>query len=181
MSTNRRPHPPQLRAEAFDLYLSGLSRPRVHGELVARHGDAAPGLSTVKRWSKEDDWARRRSGISRRGGGLGNALSLDAGSDPLSGDQLTVDLYVLRHQVLAAFNGLPFHSAEGALYALAALERVIESHEDRQTDYRLREQLRAVLSASHLLSPGGSTASEGERDPSPPGAGPLSSSVPVDP
>ena len=115
------PHPRQLHEEAFDLYCAGLSCPQVRAALRKRHGADAPHGSTIKRWMVQDRWPSRRQAIRQHIARLDDRLRA-------SGDARLIDsLTGLRETVVAAAGSeLPFSSAEGAVFSLAALQKVID-------------------------------------------------------
>jgi len=120
-------YPPALRNAAFDLFVSGLSQTDIAAELQQLYGAAAPALATLKRWSRQDSWTERRQRIRRR---------LQVRTDDervLTGDPYMESLQQLRGNAVQAVGDIPFRSAEGALYALAALERVIERERRRRS------------------------------------------------
>ncbi len=119
--TRPTPHPRQLHEEAFDLYCAGLSCPQVGAALRKRHGADAPHRSTIKRWMVQDRWPSRRQAIHQHAARLNDRLRA-------SGDARLIDsLTGLRETVVAvAGSELPFSSAEGAVFSLAALQKVID-------------------------------------------------------
>ncbi len=145
MSTTRESHPAVLREEAFDLYIAGYGRARLYEELRARHGPAAPSESTLKNWSVRDRWPRRRHRIRRLLRERADALRALAGPD------LAVELLKLRRLAVEGAGETPFHSAEGAFFSLAALERVIARHEEREADRALQEHRRSIGALFSLL------------------------------
>ena len=148
MSTNRNYLPPALREEAFDLFVAGYSRRRLCAELRARYGAEAPSEATLRNWSRSCGWMDRRARI--RGILRHRADTLRA----LAGPDLTAALHKLRSLVVDAVAETPFHSAEGALFSLAALERVIARHEDREAERALEEHRRSIRAPLTLLETG---------------------------
>ncbi len=119
--TRPAPHPRQLHEEAFDLYCAGLSCPQVGAALRKRHGADAPHGSTIKRWMVQDRWPSRRQAIHQHTARLNDRLRATDGArliDSLTGLRETL--------VAAAGSELPFRSAEGAVFSLAALQKVID-------------------------------------------------------
>ncbi len=115
------PHPRQLHEEAFDLYCAGLSCPQVGAALRKRHGAGAPHRSTLKRWMVQDRWPSRRLAIHEHAARLEDRLRAAEGSRHIA------SLTGLRDTVVAAVGSeLPFRSAEGAVFSLAALQKVID-------------------------------------------------------
>ena len=149
MSTARESHPSVLREEAFDLYIAGYGRARLTEELRDRHGPAAPSESTLKNWSVRDRWPLRRRRIRRLLRDRADALRA------LAGPELASELLKLRRVAVEGAGETPFHSAEGAFYSLAALERVIARHEDREADHALRDHRRSIGALISLLETNG--------------------------
>ncbi len=115
------PHPQQLHEEAFDLYCAGLSCPKVGATLRKRYGADAPHGSTIKRWMVQDRWPSRRQAI------LQHTARLDDRLRATEGARLIASLTGLRETLVAAAGSeLPFRSAEGAIFSLAALQKVID-------------------------------------------------------
>ncbi len=123
---HRQTYPPALRAEAFDLYLIHQTRSQAHAELRQRYGSDAPSLATLKRWAAQDNWNQRSRLILSH---LQNKADHDRA---ITGAPFLDTLQQVRSQVLRAIDETPFHSAEGALYALAALERIIDRERRHQ-------------------------------------------------
>lgn len=138
-NTRSAPYTIQWREEAFDLYVTGLSRRQVHAELRQLYGDDAPSETSLKRWSVQDHWTERRARIRRR------MRRCDDADRALSGSRMTEELRKLRRLVVDAVGDLNFNSAEGALFALAALERIIERHDNRQRQKQWQRSLQTVL------------------------------------
>ncbi len=89
--------------------------------LRKRHGADAPHGSTIKRWMVQDRWPTRRQAIHQHGARLNDRLR--ANDDTL----LIASLTGLRETVVAAAGSeLSFSSAEGAVFSLAALQKVID-------------------------------------------------------
>ena len=131
----------RLREEAFDLYCTGLSHPRVQAELADRHGEVAPSRATLRRWAQADRWQGRRSTIWQ-------AIRERRDADrTLSGDEYLEELHQLRRTVLEALRNLSFSTAEGALFALAALERVIGRQLDQLQLGRLNATFKPLMGA----------------------------------
>ena len=119
--TRPAPHPRQLHEEAFDLYCAGLSCPQVGAALRKRHGADAPHRSTIKRWMVQDRWPSRRQAIRLHIARLDDRLRVTEGA------RLISSLTGLRETLVAAAGSeLPFRSAEGAVFSLAALQKVID-------------------------------------------------------
>jgi hypothetical protein len=136
------PFPRQLREEAFDLYCTGLTRPHLQAELARRHGTTtAPSLATIKRWAQADSWKQRRDTIWQ-------AVRQRRDADrALLGSEYLDKLHQLRHTVLEALHNLSFSTAEGALFGLAALERVIERQIFRMKQDEINAAIKPILSA----------------------------------
>ena len=131
----------RLREEAFDLYCTGLSHTRVQAELVQRHGRAAPGLTSLKRWAQADRWQGRRNTIWQ-------AIRVRQDADrSISDDEYLEELHLLRRTVLEALQNLSFSTAEGALFALAALERVIGRQQEQLQISRLNATFKPLMGA----------------------------------
>ena len=131
----------RLREEAFDLYCTGLSHPRVQAELAERHGEAAPSRTSLRRWAQADRWQGRRSTIWQ-------AIRERQDADrALSGDEYLEELHQLRRTVLDALQNLSFSTAEGALFALAALERVIGRQLEQLQINRLNATYKPLMGA----------------------------------
>ncbi len=148
MSMNRNYLPPALREEAFDLFVAGYSRRRLCAELRARYGAEAPSDATLRNWSRSHGWMDRRARIRDILRDRADALRALAGPD------LTAALHKLRRLVVDAVGEAPFHSAEGALFSLAALERVIARHEDREAERNLQEHRRSIGALITFLETG---------------------------
>ncbi len=148
MSASHQRHPSGLREEAFDLFAGGLSIRRVFDELHGQYAADAPAESTLRRWSVEDRWTRRRARIRSVTRARADARRA------LAGPELTAELHKMRRQVVEAVDVAPFTTAEGALYALAALERVIARHEDREAERTLQEHRRSIGSLLTFLETG---------------------------
>jgi len=118
--TRSAPHPLQLHEEAFDLYCAGLSCPQVGEALRERYGADAPHNNTLKRWMVRDCWPSRRQAIREHTALLNDRLR--AAEDT----RLIASLTGLRDTLVAAGSDLPFRSAEGAVFSLAALQKVID-------------------------------------------------------
>ena len=119
--TRPAPHPRQLHEEAFDLYCAGLSCSQVGAALRKRHGADAPHYSTLRRWMVRDRWPSRRQAIHEHAARLDDRLRAAEGSRHIA------SLTGLRDTVVAAVGSeLPFRSAEGAVFSLAALQKVID-------------------------------------------------------
>lgn len=114
------PYPRRLREEAFDLYFAGLSAPQVGAELRKRYRADAPHPSTLKRWMVLDRWASRRKAIHR------NTARLDDQARATDDTRMLAALTSLRETLVTAGSELPARSAEGAVYALAALQKIID-------------------------------------------------------
>lgn len=171
----------RLREEAFDLYCTGLSHPRVQAELSERHGEAAPGLTSLRRWAHADRWQDRRNTIW-----LAIRERQDA-DRTLAGDEYLEELRQLRRTVLEALKNLSFSTAEGALFALAALERVIGRQLDQLQIDRLNATFKPLMSAQFdrlatvLGTPGqGSAPQRTARQETNRGESPLEESMPTD-
>ncbi|MCH8024757.1 MAG: hypothetical protein IIB43_08630 [Candidatus Marinimicrobia bacterium] len=131
----------RLREEAFDLYCTGLSHPRVQAELAQRHGEAAPSRTSLRRWAQADRWQGRRNTIWQ-------AIRVRQDADrTLSGDEYLEELHQLRRTVLEALQNLSFSTAEGALFALAALERVIGRQLEQLQINRLNATFKPLMGA----------------------------------
>ncbi|MEE9162778.1 MAG: hypothetical protein V3U35_07375 [Candidatus Neomarinimicrobiota bacterium] len=148
MSTGLESHRPSLREEAFDLFVAGYSRRRLCAELRGCYGSAAPSESAVGNWSRRDCWVERRVRIRQLLRARADTLRALAGPD------LTAQLHKLRRLVVEAVGEATFRSAEGALYSLAALERVIARHEDREAERTLQEHRRSLGSLLTFLEAG---------------------------
>ncbi len=167
MSTNRNYLPPALREEAFDLVVAGYSRRRLCAELRARYGVEAPSEATLRNWSRSDGWMDRRARI--RGILRDRADALRT----VAGPELTTELHKLRSLALDAVAETPFHSAEGALFSLAALERVIARHEDREAERALQEHRRSIGALISFLETGEPEGASDVSDDSLPEVTPL--------
>ncbi len=148
MSTGLADHRPALREEAFDLFVAGYSRRRLCAELRASYGSAAPSESAVGNLSRRDRWMERRARIRQLLRARADTLRALAGPD------LTAQLQKLRRLVVEAVGEATFRSAEGALYSLAALERVIARHEDREAERTFQEQVRSARALYTFLEAG---------------------------
>ena len=83
-------------------------------------GRRAPHGSTIKRWMVQDRWPSRRQAIRLHTARLDDRLRATDGA------RLIASLTGLRDTlVVAAGSELPFRSAEGAIFSLAALQKVI--------------------------------------------------------
>ncbi len=134
----RKTYSPALRAEAFDLYLIHPTRTHAHAELRQRHGADAPSLATLKRWANQANWTHRRRFI------LGHLQKQADHDRAITGAPFLDTLQQVRSQVFRAVDEIPFHSAEGALYALAALERIIDRERRRQQLDAIDQSFREV-------------------------------------
>lgn len=114
------PYSRRLREEAFDLYFAGLSAPQVGTALRKRYGADAPHPSTLKRWMVQDRWASRRQDIRR------HTARLDDQARAADDTRMLTALTSLRETLVTAGSELPARSAEGAVYALAALQKIID-------------------------------------------------------
>ena len=133
MLARRQPYPDDDREEAFDLYISGFNRRRILTRLRDRHGDGAPSETSLKRWSVQDHWTARRARIRSL------TRSHDDNQRALVGTRMAGELLNVRRLAVEAAQDLPFSSAEGALFALAALERIIDRHEVRLVEQHWRD------------------------------------------
>lgn len=165
MFGNRQPYPTDDREEAFDLHVSGFSRPQILAHLNDRYGDAAPSKSTLKRWAVQDHWTARRARI--------RSLTRDHDDHQraLVGTRMTGELLNVRRLAVEAAQDLPFSSAEGALFALAALERIIDRHEVRLVEQHTRDRFHFALGLAGPFGPVFSRLGTPEGDPLPPGPG----------
>ncbi len=152
------PHPRRLHEEAFDLYCAGLSCPKVGAALRGRYGADAPHVSSLKRWMVRDRWASRRQVIRLHATRLDDRLRATDGSGHIA------SLTGLRDTLVAAVGSeLPFRSAEGAVFSLAALQKVIdrlsraaaEASEGFSQDYleQVVETVYRVLSEDEEVGP----------------------------
>ncbi len=173
MLEQRQPYPPDDREEAFDHHVSGFNRRKILARLRDRHGAAAPSESTLKRWALQDHWTARRARI--------RSLTRDHDDHQraLVGTRLTGELLKVRRQAVEAAQDLPFSSAEGALFALAALERIIDRHEVRLVDQHTRDRFHFALGLAGPYGPVFSRQGTPEGDPLPPGPGSPSPSEEV--
>jgi len=173
MLENRQPYPPDVREEAFDLHVSGFNRPQILAHLSDRYGDAAPSKSTLKRWSVQDHWIARRARIRSL------TRSQDDDQRALVGTRMTGELLNVRRLAVEAAQDLPFSSAEGALFALAALERIIDRHDVRSVEQHYRDRFHFALGLSGPFGPVLSGQDAPQGDPLPPGPGSPSPSEEV--
>ena len=118
--TRPTPHPRQLHEEAFDLYCAGLSCSQVGVALRERCGADTPHYSTLRRWMLRDRWPSRRLSIHEHASRLEDQVR--AAED----NRLIASLTGLRDTLVAAGSALPFRSAEGAVFSLAAVQKVID-------------------------------------------------------
>ncbi len=119
--TRSTPHSRQLHEEAFDLYCAGLSCPQVGAALRKCYGADAPHNNTLKRWMIQDRWPSRRQAIHQHTNRLNDRLRATEDT------RLISSLAGLRDTLVAAAGSeLPFRSAEGAVFSLAALQKVID-------------------------------------------------------
>ncbi len=119
--TRPTPHSRQLREKAFDLYCAGLSCSQVGVALRERCGADTPHYSTLRRWMLRDRWPSRRLSIHEHASRLEDQVR--AAED----NRLIASLTGLRDTLVAAAGSeLPFRSAEGAVFSLAALQKVID-------------------------------------------------------
>ncbi|MCH7497889.1 MAG: hypothetical protein IH971_08565 [Candidatus Marinimicrobia bacterium] len=173
MLEQRQPYPPDVREEAFDLHVSGFNRRQILARLRDRHGAAAPSESTLKRWALQDHWTARRARIRSL------SRSHDDDQRALVGTRMTGELLNIRRLAVEAAQDLPFSSAEGALFALAALERIIDRHEVRLVEQHYRDRFHFALGLAGPYGPVFSRQGAPEGDPLPPGPGSPSPSEEV--
>lgn len=173
MFEQRQPYPPDFREQAFDLHVSGFNRRQILARLQDHHGAAAPSESTLKRWSVQDHWTARRTRI--------RSLTRSHHDDQraLVGTRMTGELLNIRRLAVEAAQDLPFSSAEGALFALAALERIIDRHEVRLVEQHTRDRFHFALGLAGPYGPVFSRQGAPEGDPLPPGPGSPSPSEQV--
>ena len=111
----------QNSAVTWSTFGAGFAIPPKVGEaLRERCGVDAPHDSTLKRWMVRDRWASRRQAIHEHTARLNDRLR--AAEDT----RLIASLTGLRETLVAAGAELPFRSAEGAVFALSALQKVID-------------------------------------------------------
>jgi len=149
--TRPAPHSRRLHEEAFDLYCAGLSCSQVGAALRKRHGADAPHYSTLRRWMVRDRWPSRRLAIHE------HAARLDDRLRAVEGSRHIASLTGLRDTIVAAVGSeLPFRSAEGAVFSLAALQKVIDrlSRAAVDKDYEFSEaNLEQIVETMyHVLS-----------------------------
>ena len=125
MKNGNRKNTPQREA-AFDLYCQGLSLRQVQERLADESGDAAPSFSTLKRWSTEGDWVARRGRIHDALGEQRDHARLLYGMDYIAA------VTQLREKLLSDAVNLKVHSGDQAIYALVALEKLINDLTDRE-------------------------------------------------
>jgi hypothetical protein len=110
----------QGREAAFDLYCSGLPLREVHRELVGRCGGEAPSLSTLKRWSTDGDWVARRDKIQDAREEQHDQQRILYGMDYIA------ELTRIRRKLLSDAAQLKVNSGDQAIYALIALEKLLD-------------------------------------------------------